>query len=147
MLKVKRLDKRAILPTRAYDSALGYDLYALEDTFVPKWSEKGDIGIAKVRTGIAIEFPEGWGGFIKDRSSVATKRRLVCVAGVIDGDYRGEIIVCLENHSGENQLIKAGEKIAQLVLVPIANFPVVEVEELSETARGKKGFGSTGGRR
>jgi len=143
-MKVKKISKNAKLPTRAYENALGYDLYAIEDTFIPAVDENGGIGMAKVRTGIAIELPPMWGAFIKDRSSMATKRRLIAVAGVIDNDYRGEIMVCLENHSGRPQEIKAGEKIAQLVLIPIANFEVVEVDELSETKRGEKGFGSSG---
>ena len=143
-LRVKKLSSNAKLPTRAYQDALGYDLYALEDVLIPAVDENGGIGTAKIRTGIAIELPPMWGAFIKDRSSVATKRRLTVVAGVIDNDYRGEIIVCLENHSGRPQKIKAGEKIAQLIPIPIANFEVFEVSDLSKTNRGEKGFGSTG---
>jgi dUTP pyrophosphatase len=142
-MRVKRLHPNAKLPTRAYNEALGYDLYALEDVTIPAVDENGGIGMAKVRTGIAIELPPMWGAFIKDRSSIATKRRLVCVAGVIDPDYRGEIIVCLENHSGKVQQIKAGEKIAQLVPIPILGMPVVESDELTKTNRGDGGFGSS----
>jgi len=142
-MRVKKLDPRAKLPTLAYERALGYDLYALEDIEIPAVSEDGGIGMAKVRTGIVIELPPMWGAFIKDRSSIATKRRLVCIAGVIDPDYRGEIIVCLENHSGRIQKIKAGEKIAQLVPIPVLGAPVIETEELSGTKRGANGFGSS----
>ncbi len=142
-VKVKRLDPRAKLPTRVYDEALGFDLYALEDYQVPAVDENGGIGLVKVRTGIAVELPRGWGALVKDRSSVATKRRLVTVAGVIDPDYRGEVVICLENHSGRVQEIKAGEKIAQLVPVPILKAVVVETKELSSTARGTGSFGSS----
>jgi len=143
MLKVKKLDKRAKLPTRAYDGDLGFDLYLLEDTLIPAY--EGDRpALKKLRTGIAVKFPKGWGGFIKDRSSIATKDRLITVAGVIDNGYTGEIIVAVVNLSGKDVYLSAGTKIAQLVPIPVFDGSVVEVDELEETKRGDKGFGSSG---
>ncbi|SMO61177.1 dUTP pyrophosphatase [Balnearium lithotrophicum] len=143
-MKCKRLHPDTKLPTRAYEGDLGFDLYALEDVVIPTVNENGGIPVVKVRTGIAVELPRGWGAFIKDRSSVATRRLLHVVAGVIDNGYRGEIIVALANLSGREQRIEKGEKIAQLVPVPVSDFQVIEVEELTETNRGEGGFGSSG---
>lgn len=142
-MRVKKLDPRAKLPTRAYEGDLGFDLYALEDTDIPAVSEDGGISIVKIKTGIAVEFPPGWGGFIKDRSSVATKRGLHAVAGVIDNGYRGEVLVALANLSGKCQTIKAGEKIAQLVPIVLYPYDVDEAVFLSPTHRGEGGFGSS----
>jgi dUTP pyrophosphatase len=141
-MRVKKLHPNAIIPTKAYFGDLGFDLYALEDTFVPG-SDMERSPVVKVRTGIAIEFPPGWGAFIKDRSSVALKKKLHVVGGVIDNGYRGEIIVLMSNLSSSPVQIKAGEKIAQLVPIPLSYLEIHEVEEFAEeTERGEKGFGS-----
>lgn len=138
MLKVKRLSDNAHLPQKAHTGDLGYDLFAAEDVTFYAGQTK------LVPTSIAIEFPSGYGAFIRDRSSVATKRNLFTVAGVIDNGYVGEIKVAMYNSLDDAQLIKAGEKIAQLVLIQTVNFPVVEVEEvISADQRGTGGFGST----
>ena len=98
-----------------------------------------------ISTGVAIQFPRGYGGLIKDRSSVATKQKLFTVAGVIDNGYVGEIKIAMNNASGETQSFEKGAKIAQLVLVPVTNFTVTEVDELTtRDGRGQSGFGSTG---
>jgi dUTP pyrophosphatase len=136
-LLVDKLSRTAILPTRAYDKALAYDLYA--DKIEENPCHFGTI--IKVHTGIAIQFPDGFGGLIRDRSSMAFNGYSV-VGGVIDEDYRGEITVVLKKDSWmENP--KKGDKVAQLLLIPT---PKAKVEEssLTETKRGKKGFGSTG---
>ncbi len=138
-LKVKRLSSTAILPTVAHAGQdLGYDLYASEAITIPAR------GMAKVKTGIAIEFTSGHGALLRDRSSMAS-RGLAVTAGVIDAGYRGEIQVIMHNLGASDAAIAAGDKIVQMIPVkPETNFPVEEVEDLSETKRGAGGFGSTG---
>lgn len=139
MMKVKRLSENAVLPQKAHAGDLGYDLFTNEGTAIFPNETK------VVKTGIAIQFPAGYGGVIKDRSSVATKKGLHTVAGVIDNGYIGEIGIAL--HNGTDSLIHVapGEKIAQLVLIPTVDFTVEEVNEvLSTDNRGQGGFGSTG---
>ena len=138
-MKVKRLSDKALPPQKAHAGDLGYDLFSAEGAAIFPSETK------VVKTGIAIQFPEGYGGFIKDRSSVATKKGLFTVAGVIDNGYIGEI--CIALHNGTDSLIHVapGEKIAQLVLIPTVNFEVTEVDEvISADQRGVGGFGSTG---
>jgi dUTP pyrophosphatase len=138
-LKVKKLHINAALPQKAHAGDLGYDLFSCEDVFILPHETK------LIPTGIAIQFPAGYGGFIKDRSSVATKQDLFTVAGVIDNGYVGEIRVALHNASDDLQRIPSGTKIAQLVLIPTVNFQVEEVSDvLSSDQRGQNGFGSTG---
>lgn len=136
-LLVNKLKRTAILPTRAYEKALAYDLYA--DRVEEQPCHSGII--IKVHTGIAIQFPDGFGGLIRDRSSMAFNGYFV-VGGVIDEDYRGEITVMLRKETWMNNP-KRGDKVAQLLLIPT---PKAKVEEssLTETKRGKKGFGSSG---
>lgn len=139
-LKIKRIHPDAIIPTRAYKTSLGYDLYAIEDKYL------GFEDRFKLNTGISIEFPKGFGGMIKCRSSLA-KCGMSIEAGVIDEDYRGEIIVMASFHKTSSKSefnIKKGDKIAQLLLVPTPKFEIEEIEELSETDRGERGFGSSG---
>lgn len=137
-MRVKKLSEKAHLPQKAHAGDLGYDLFTNEPAAIFPNETK------VVKTGIAIQFPAGYGGFIKDRSSVATKKGLHTVAGVIDNGYIGEI--CIALHNGTDSLVHVipGEKIAQLVLIPTVNFDVVEVDEiLSADQRGTGGFGST----
>ncbi len=138
-MKVKKLFFDAGLPQKAHAGDLGYDLFSLGVTTIyPGQTEL-------VGTGICIQFPEGYGALIRDRSSVATKRNLFVVAGVIDNGYTGEIKVALHNSGEDVQRIGHGEKIAQLILVPTVDFIVEEVTELeSSDGRNDKGFGSTG---
>jgi len=137
MLKVKKLTPNAVLPTVAHPGEdIGYDLYSAEDITIPARSAAG------VHTGVAIEFVPVAGGIVKTRSGMA-KKRLMCNAGVIDAGYRGEIIVLMENLADEAYTIQKGDKIAQLLEHPFLAGEVVE-EELSEAARGAKGFGSSG---
>jgi len=143
-MRVKKLHSEAKLPTRAYEGDLGFDLYALEDMELPAVSEDGGIPVVLIRTGIAVEFPPGWGGFIKDRSSVAVKKKLHVIAGVIDNGYRGEIKVAIVNLSGKVQKVEKGERIAQLVPVILYPYDIQEADALSETQRGEGGFGSSG---
>jgi dUTP pyrophosphatase len=137
MLKVKRLSLDAILPTVAHPGEdIGYDLYSAEELTIPAH------GAAAVHTGIAIEFVPAAGGIVKTRSGLA-KKRLLCNAGVIDAGYRGEIIVLMENLGEEASTIRKGDKIAQLLEHPFLAGEVTE-SELSEAARGARGFGSIG---
>ncbi len=136
-LKVVKLVPTAHPPERANDGDLGYDLFAAEKVVI-------DAGAAVlVKTGIAMQFPDGWGGVIKDRSSMAV-RRITVSAGVIDNGYRGEVAVVLNNNSQHTFVIEPGHKIAQLVPVPVTSWRVVVADTLSDTQRGSGGFGSTG---
>jgi dUTP pyrophosphatase len=138
-MKIKRLSEDALLPVKAHAGDLGYDLFASEDTIL----YPGETTL--IPTGIAIQFPDGYGALIRDRSSVATKRNLFVVAGVIDNGYVGEIMIALHNATNSLDRISVGEKIAQIILIPTVNFVVEEVSELiSADARGVSGFGSTG---
>ena len=141
-VKVKKLDERAILPTYGSPSAAGADLYALIDNEITL--EAGQTTL--VHTGIAMEIPEGFVGLVYARSGIATKRGLAPAnkVGVIDSDYRGEIMVALHNHSDKPQSIAVGERIAQLVIAPYLTANFVETENLEDTLRGEGGFGSTG---
>ncbi len=137
MLKVKKLSPDAVLPTVAHPGEdIGYDLYASEDITLPAH------GAAGVHTGIAIEFSPTAGGIVKTRSGMA-KKRLMCNAGVIDAGYRGELIILMENLGDQPYDIGKGDKIAQLLEHPFLAGEVVE-GELTDAARGAKGFGSSG---
>lgn len=137
---VKKLRSDAILPTRGSKDAAGADLYAAETTVIPAG------GTALIHTGLAMEIPVGYGGFIFARSGLATKRGLAPAnkVGVVDADYRGEIMVSLYNQSASEQTVEKGERIAQMVLLPFLAADFTETETLSETSRGAGGFGSTG---
>ena len=138
-MKVKKLFFDAGLPQKAHAGDLGYDLFSLGVTTIyPGQTEL-------VGTGICVQYPEGYGALIRDRSSVATKRNLFVVAGVIDNGYTGEIKVALHNSTEGFQTIYRGDKIAQMILIPTVNFTVEEVDEtISNDGRGNNGFGSTG---
>ena len=141
-LNFKKLDPMAKMPTYGSEFSAGADLYAVTD---------GEVTIAPaetkfIRTGIAMEIPVGMVGLIYARSGLACKKGLAPAnkVGVIDSDYRGEIMVALHNHGTEPQVIATGERIAQMVIAPFYTAEYVEVEELSDTVRGAGGFGSTG---
>lgn len=140
-LRVRRLDLRAQLPTRAYSGDAGLDLYALEPlTLAP--GER-----AAVRTGIAIEIPHGHAGLVLPRSGLSARHgiALVNAPGLIDAGYRGELKVLLFNTDRVASFAVApGDRIAQLVLVRVESPEVAEVEELAITERGQGGFGSSG---
>jgi len=137
MLKVKKLSPDAVLPTVAHPGEdIGYDLYSSEDVTLPARSAVG------VHTGIAIEFVPTAGGIVKTRSGMA-KKRVMCNAGVIDAGYRGEVIVLMENLGDQPYDIRKGDKIAQLLKHPFLAGEVIE-DELTNAARGAKGFGSSG---
>lgn len=140
-VKIKKLTPTAKLPTYGSVFSAGADLYSDEPEFTV---EPGETHL--VHTGLAVEIPEGYGGFIYARSGLATKKGLAPAnkVGVIDADYRGEVRVSLFNHSDKVQTVEAGERVAQLVIAPFLKADFTEAEKLSDTARGEGGFGSTG---
>ena len=141
-VNIKKLNENAKMPTYGSEYAAGADLYAATDcdtVILP--NETKLIG-----TGLSIEVPEGYGAFIYARSGLASKRGLAPAnkVGVVDADYRGEIMVALHNHSSEPQTVLVGERIAQMVIAPFLKAEFCEVDSLSDTVRGAGGFGSTG---
>jgi len=134
----KRLDERAVLPTRGSSSSAGLDLYSIE----PISLGSGQRGIA--RTGLSVAIPEGYYGRVAPRSGLARKQGLDVLAGVIDADYRGEIGCLLINTGAETIELPAQSKICQLIIEKIITPGAVWADDLSETARGSGGFGSTG---
>lgn len=141
-ISVKKLRNNAILPTYGSKDAAGADLYACLDRDVQICPGE----TIMIPTGLAMELPQGYAGLIFARSSMGVKRGLAPAnkVGVIDADYRGEFMVALHNHGSQTQIVAPGERIAQLVIVPVLTPGFVEVQELSDTVRGEGGFGSTG---
>jgi dUTP pyrophosphatase len=140
-LRFRRLDPAARLPARAHEDDAGYDLRALEPATLAPGAR------ALVRTGLAIELPPGHAGLVLPRSGLAARHgiALVNAPGLIDAGYRGELKVLLLNTDRDAEFdVAAGDRIAQLVIVAIATPEIVEVDELSATARGERGFGSSG---
>ena len=140
-LRVQRLDPHAILPTRAHPGDAGLDLHTLDPCTLAPGQR------ATVRTGVAVEIPEGYAGLVMPRSGLAARHgiALVNAPGLIDAGYRGEIKVLLLNTDREHDCeLAAGDRIAQLVLTPVHTPIVVEVLSLSGSARAAGGFGSTG---
>jgi dUTP pyrophosphatase len=137
-IEVKKLDPRAKLPVRAHEGDAGLDLCALEGCVIGA-GERGVVG-----TGIAIAVPPGHVGLIMDRSGLAAKQGITNLGGVIDAGYRGEWKVIMLNTSDASYEVAAGERIAQILVVPIALPDVCEVSELDDTMRGEGHFGSTG---
>lgn len=141
-VNIKKLNVNAIIPTYGSSSAAGADLYACLNE--PLTIASGETHF--VKTGVALEIPEGYAGLIYARSGLACKQGLAPAnkVGVVDADYRGEIIVALHNHSNEAKTISNGERIAQLVITPFLAADFNEVTQLDDTERGVSGFGSTG---
>lgn len=138
-MKVKLMNEYAQLPTRGSKDAAGLDLYCPFHIKVPADSQK------KIPLGLAVEIPKGYMGLLLPRSSMSkTPLRCANSIGVIDADYRGELSIAYENISCSDYMIFRGDRIAQLIIVPIAIVDVEEVQTLSETERGNGGYGSTG---
>lgn len=141
-VRVKLLRSGAQLPTYGSLEAAGADLYACLE-------EPAEIlpgATVMIPTGLAMEVPKGCAGLIYARSSMGTKRGLAPAnkVGVVDSDYRGEVMVALHNHSKESQIVNPGERVAQLLITPVFTPGFRQVETLDDTARGAGGFGSTG---
>ena len=141
-VKIKKLNENAVLPTYGTEYSAGADLYALSGESVVIPSGKTVL----IHTGLSIEIPEGYAGMIFARSGLASKRGLAPAnkVGVIDADYRGEIMVALHNHSDKDETVEGGERVAQLCIMPFLKAEFEEADELSQTVRGAGGFGSTG---
>lgn len=141
-VRFKKLNDKAQMPNYGTQYAAGADLYACMEE--PLTIQAGTT--AFVHTGIAMEIPAGLVGLVYARSGLACKKGLAPAnkVGVIDSDYRGEIIVALFNHSAEDITIEAGERVAQMVIAPYIYAQYEEADELEETVRGAGGFGSTG---
>lgn len=141
-VNIKKLKESAVIPTYGSEFAAGADLYAcLDETVTIKPGET-----LLIKTGIAMEIPQGFAGLVYARSGLATKKGLAPAnkVGVVDADYRGEIMVALHNHSNTEADVEPGERIAQLVITPFLAATFVEQESLNDTIRGEGGFGSTG---
>lgn len=140
-MTIKRLDEGLPLPRYAHEGDAGLDLYSAEDATLAPFERR------LIATGVAVSIPEGYAGFVQPRSGLAVKQglSLVNTPGLIDSHYRGEIKAIAINLDSQNQIeIRRGDKIAQLVIQPVARVELVEVVELDETVRGEGGFGSTG---
>ena len=140
-VRVKKLRDNAIVPTYGSEFSAGADLYAAVE-------HKTEIAPGETRlipTGLAFEIPTGFGGFVYARSGMATKRGLAPAnkVGVIDSDYRGEVMVALYNHSEQVQTVEPGERIAQMVIMPYVTANFILSDSLDDTERGEGGFGST----
>lgn len=137
-LKIKRLDKELELPNFAHEHDAAMDLRASHSEVLKPGEKK------IVKTGIQMAIPKGYAGLIWDRSGLAAKSSIHTMAGVIDAGYRGELGVVMINLGKEEFQVEKGMRIAQLIIHPILNMQVTEVEDLDETSRGEGGFGSTG---
>ena len=141
-IKVRKLDPRAVLPSRGSPYSAGADLRACMDA--PISVAPGETVF--IHTGLTAEIPEGYAGFVFARSGLASKSGLAPAnkVGVVDSDYRGEYMVALLNHSDKPVTVSPGDRVDQLVVMPVAFTDFVETDELTETERGAGGFGSTG---
>lgn len=136
-VKFKRLTLEAKSPTKAYPESAGFDLYAIA-------VERSPFRVT-YRTGIAVEIPEGYVGLLFPRSSVyKSRQQMANSVGVIDADYRGEITAVFNLYTGMAHPYNVGDRVAQLIIMPIPQVTLQEVEELSESARGEGGYGSSG---
>lgn len=142
IVPMKKIRENAVIPSYATACAAGADLYLCSDTELTLSPGQTEL----VHTGIALEIPDGYAGFIFARSGLASKRDLAPAnkVGVIDSDYRGEILVPLHNHGTSVRTVQPGERIAQIVFLEYGKAQFVLMDELNETDRGEGGFGSTG---
>lgn len=143
-VNIKKLNENAVIPTYGSEYAAGADLYACEDDKIVIMPGETKM----IHTGLAMEIPQGYAGLIYARSGLATKKGLAPAnkVGVVDADYRGEVMVALHNHSDKAAEVESGERIAQLVITPFLTADFICCDELDDTIRGEGGFGSTGSR-
>ncbi len=135
---IKKLSATATLPKYIHSHDAGMDLYAAETVIIQPQQR------VLVPTGIAMAIPSGYVGLIWDKSGIASKHGLKTMAGVVDAGYRGEVRILVHNLSDKSYTVEAGAKIAQMLIQPVEQRAIVEVDELDETERGEGGFGSTG---
>jgi dUTP pyrophosphatase len=138
IIKFQKLFKDTILPSYAHQGDAGMDLYSRED----KVLKPGEIYAFKL--GFALEIPNGYFARVLDRSGLAYKYGLHCLAGVVDAGYRGEYIAIIMNLSKKAYKIEEGERIAQMLILPVVTAKIKEVNELSDSERGKGGLGASG---
>ena len=138
IFKFKKLDPVAIPPAYAHPGDAGMDFFALEKTAIKPGERKG------VRTGISIEIPAGCVGLFWDKSGIGIREGLKTLGGVIDAGFRGEVLVGMINLSDKEYVFEAGHKVAQLLIQKVERCDIEGTDDLSETKRGKGGFGSTG---
>lgn len=138
LLRFKKIHKDAKIPSYAYKGDAGLDLYIPESLIIKKGERKS------VALGIAIEIPDGYVGILFDKSGLSHKYGLKSYGGIIDSGYRGEIHVGMMNLSDLDYEFKTGEKIIQILIIPIVQAEVVEVDDLSDSDRGTGAFGSSG---
>jgi dUTP pyrophosphatase len=138
VIKIKKLDPEAKLPAYAHPGDAGMDIFSLEKTTLAPGER------AKIRTGIAIELPQGFVSLVWDKSGLATTHGLKNLGGVIDAGYRGEYFITLVNLGQEAYTIEKHHKIAQILIQKVEHPEIVETEELGDSSRGAGGFGSTG---
>lgn len=141
-VKIKKLNENAVIPTYGSEFSAGADLYACEENPIVIQPHKTVL----IHTGLSVEIPEGYAGLIYARSGLATKKGLAPAnkVGVIDADYRGEIMVALHNHTDLEKTVEPLERVAQMVITPFLKAEFTIADELSDTVRGVGGFGSTG---
>ena len=137
-IQIQKLNPLAITPTYAHPGDAGLDMYASEAMMIPAGAR------ASVATGISMAIPVGYVGLMWDKSGLAHTNGLATLAGVIDAGYRGEISIIILNTSNQNYTVAVGSKIAQLLIQPVHQVELQEVESLDNTSRGHGGFGSTG---
>ncbi len=137
-IHIKKLTSTAKLPSYAHPHDAGMDLYSAETIVLQPHERK------LIPTGIAMSIPAGYVGLVWDKSGIATNHGLKTMAGVIDAGYRGEVKILVHNLSSTPYTVEAGSKIAQLLIQPVEQRKIVEVEELDNSSRGQKGFGSSG---
>ncbi len=141
-VKIKKLRENAQMPTYGSEFAAGADIYAAIDEAVTIAPNETKL----IPTGLAFQIPEGYAGFVYARSGMASKRGLAPAnkVGVIDADYRGEVMVALHNHGTAAQTVEVGERISQMIIAPFITADFIFSDELEDTVRGEGGFGSTG---
>lgn len=136
--RVRKLNAKSKIPLRAHSTDAGMDFYSTINETIPPGGRR------TIPTGISCAVPEGWSLILKDKSGLAVNNGLHVMAGVVDSDYRGEVVIVIVNLSQERVDIKEGQKIAQGLLIPVGLFDIVEVPSLEATVRNDGGFGSTG---
>ena len=141
-IKLKKIKKNAKIPTYGTEFSAGADLYAVLDESIEIASQETKF----IPTGLAFEIPVGYVGLIFARSGLSCKQGLAPAnkVGVIDSDYRGEVMVALHNHSTQTKMVENGDRVAQIVFVPFIKGEFLQVEDLEDSLRGSGAFGSTG---
>lgn len=137
-LKIKKIHREAILPKYATIGDAGMDLFVMEEVKITPGE------IARIRSGISMEIPDGYVGLCWDKSGLAQKHGIKVLAGVIDSGFRGELVMAVVNLGKETYVFEKGHKVMQMLIQKVEHPEIIEVSELSETERGEGGFGSTG---